>query len=103
METFAAAEGKTIRMRMAGIDAPEVRKQPRVRSLVLISTVDGQGQGIRRATVFGRIQRLATKPDLGEDHLLPTSQARRTARTDGGPYFLTTEIPVMATTCSPRD
>lgn len=90
-------------MRMAAIDAPEVRKRPPSISLVLTSTADEQRKGIRRTTVLNRIQRLATKPDLGEDHLLPTSQARRTTRTNGGPSLLTTEILFVVTACDPRE
>ena len=103
METLTAARGKTIRMRMAAIDAPEVRKWPPRRAPVLTSTADGHRKGIRRTAVLNRVQRLATKPDLGEDHLLSTSQARRVTRTNGGPSLPTTEIPVVVTACIPRD
>lgn len=51
-------------------------------SPALTPTAGKQRSG-RRTAFLDRIQRLATKPDLGEDHLLSAFETRNDVRTDG--------------------
>lgn len=111
--------GQAIRMRMAAIDAPEVWNRSIRGYLILTLTVDGQERGRRAAVLYG-IQRLATKSDLGENHLLPASETRRAVRSNGtfvvglciapgigtgsdSACLLTAEIPAMVVDWKPRN